>query len=194
MFKETLERLDRLKAALSYIPDATGQLCFDTLKETDCSFWSYKTSDAISQKKVAELARQNVLGNKQNSRLFSMAAQEALKNPLQYLFLRGVEGFKMFFWESTSMGFVAYPDWLSEIYDSKIFNRALTWSVGIVTIIAFFYAFAFLNPTTAGIIIFLLIYNAAHSFFLVLPRYALPVAPLYIILIAFMLNGNPKTK
>ncbi len=206
------QKLDpaRITAALSYIPDAAGQFCLDTLPKEGCTFWSYKTSDAISQTKVAEMIEGSILNNEQHRLLFSLAAKEILKNPLQYFLLRIVEGSKLFFWESTSMGSVVYPDWISRLYESAILNRALSWMAGAMTIVAFFTAAGFTwrkrkdlfssSPASASsatifcIFLFLLAYIAAHSLFLVLPRYALPAAPLYLILIAFMANGLTRTK
>lgn len=111
----------------------------------------------------------------------------------------------MFFWESTNIGFVAYPDGLAGLYDSAALNWGLSFGMALLTAAAVIFAFRYTwrkrreifgterDPEEPAIILFCVIlvltpFIGLHSFFLVLKRYVLPLAPLYLALIAFFLQ------
>jgi len=113
-----------------------------------------------------------------------------------------LEGLKMFFWESTNIGFVAYPDRLASLYDSVVLNWGLSFGMALLTAAAVVFAFRYTwrkrreivgtaqNPEEPAVILFCAVLLIApfiglHSFFLVLKRYVLILAPLYLTLIVF---------
>ncbi len=188
--------------ALTYVPGEG--LCAALFGQKSCDFWSYKQSDGYSFAKSAELRKGN-LSNEQVDRIFiRISFQEILKNPLQYILLMGLESLKMFFWESTKIGFVVYPHWLSKIYHFTPFKNGLRLCLAILTVFSLIYtsrwvwslrrcpshesqdreSHALLFWTLWLIIPFI----GMHSFFYVLPRYIFPIVPLYLILISFSLQ------
>ena len=55
-----------------------------------------------------------------DDQLFAMGFDAIRTNPAQYAFYTFLESFKMFFWESTQVSFVAYPAWLHHFYAKGI--------------------------------------------------------------------------
>ena len=129
----------------------------------------------------------------------NLSVQKVLHNPAQYILLAGIEGLEMFFWESTQIGFVDYPHWLSKIYNVKIFNAGLRFIVSLMSLIAVMSLWLqALTPQRSplgfliGVLIF--IYILFYSLVSILTRYALPIAPLFLIAIGIWLNQilSPK--
>ena len=118
----------------------------------------------------------------------------------------GLEGLKMIFWESTKIGFVSYPPALTKLYNFTPFKDGLRLLMALLTLFALLYLVRFLwknrkniflqtEPPDEPVMILSCIttliipYIGIHSFFFILTRYALPLAPLYLLVIAFSLNG-----
>jgi len=187
----------RFAEAVSYAPGAG--VCNSLFGPKECDFWSYRQSDEMGMLKQDELSTQHLSPEKINADLIKMSAQKAIHKPFQYFLLTLVESVKMFFWESTRIGFVSYPNWLQRIYDIKFLNDALRFFMSLVTMAAVAALwYSALNPKKSplgfllGLMIFLYIFF--FSFFFILTRYALPIAPLYLIAIGAWLNKylNPK--
>jgi len=183
--------IKRFTEALAYVPGAG--VCNSIFGAKECDFWSYRKSDEFGIDKQNELNRQHLSPEKINAALLKSSAQKALNNPLQYTLLSVVEGSKMFFWESTQVGFVRYPHWLQKIYDTKIFNNGLRFLVSLATMAAVISLWREnLTPDKSplgfliGVLIFL--YILFFSFFFILTRYALAIAPLYLITISIWIN------
>lgn len=176
----------RLLTALAYAPGEG--LCRSLYGASACDFWSFRQSDAFGMTKLSELHNQQLPQKQIDSTLLKLSLQKVLENPFQYFLLTGVEGIKMFFWESTQIGFVTYPPWLSQIYQHTLFKNILRLILGLITAGAFFYQsyLFFKKPTLmiGAILLTIILYIGFFSFFFILTRYALPIAPLYIILIA----------
>jgi hypothetical protein len=180
----------RFAEALAYVPGEG--VCNSLFGPKECAFWSFSKSDALGLKKQKELTLQ-MSPEKINSTLIVLSAQKALQNPFQYALLTFVEGLKMFFWESTKIGFVGYPDWLQKIYDVKLFNNGLRFFVSLISLIAVVSLWLEAlrpHPSPIGFIVSVLIslYILFFSFFFILTRYALPIAPLYLIAIGIWIN------
>jgi hypothetical protein len=125
-------------------------------------------------------------------------------NPFQYAFLTMLEGFKMLFWESTRIGFVVYPTWLEGIFSATFFKNTLRITIFCLTFFALLWTtrdvwrdkdklyvespqslicrllFSMLIVIYANIVL--------HAPFIIETRYALPIAPLYLITIAYTAN------
>ena len=109
----------------------------------------------------------------------------------------------MFFWESTRIGFVAYPDWLDRVFDNVIFAKSLRFVIGLLslgaTILGGFYLWRHKyrlwhlekQQNSFWVALFFLIYLifchvTLYSLFATVPRFALPIAPLFVLVIAFV--------
>lgn len=193
--------LDRFLTALSYAP---GQgFCYRFFSKEECDYWSFYTSDEMASSKTTELHAQNLPPNLKNATLIKYSKDLALKNPVYYSALSLVEGLKMLFWESTKIGFVQYPEWLSRIFNWGIFKDGLRLLLFIMTTFSLIYSTCHLvkNYKTATepseirknqilffILLFIMLFIMCHTIFYVLTRYALTIAPLYLILMGFTLD------
>ncbi len=190
--------LKRFAEALAFAPGEG--VCNSLFGAKECDFWSFRKSDEWGLAKTDELSRQHLSPEKINAALLEASAQKALHNPFQYALLTFVEGLKMFFWESTQVGFVSYPHWLQKIYDIKIFNNGLRLLASLISLIAVLSIWrqAFVSQRSSpigflmGVLIFL--YILFFSFFFILTRYALPIAPLYLISIGVWINNLAPKK
>jgi len=181
----------RLAEALSFAPGEG--VCESFFGAQECQFWSFSKSDELGFAKLDELNKEHLSSQKINSTLIHLSAQKAMQNPFQYALLTLIEGLKMFFWESTKVGFVTYPQTVGKIYNIKLFNNGLRF-------VAFLFSFIGVlslwrgnlkpdNPSLCflmGLLIFL--YILSFSFFFILTRYALPMAPLYLICFGLWLD------
>jgi hypothetical protein len=187
----------RFAEALAYVPGEG--VCDRIFGPKECKFWSFWKSDELGFAKANELKGQYSSPGEINAALLDASAQRALHNPFQYALLTIVEGLKMFFWESTKIGFVSYPPLLQRIYDIKILDNGLRLCVSLLTLIAVFALWAqTLRPAKdhavflIGLLSFLYIFF--FSFFFILTRYAIPIAPLYLIAIGLWLNNLTSKK
>lgn len=185
--------------ALAYMPGEG--FCNSVFGEEECRFWSYQPSDALGMTKLRELTQAGLPRTEIDRRMLRLSVGEIQKNPIQYGLLMAVEGGKIFFWESTKLGFVSYPPGLTRLFNNTIFKNGLRLLMAVISLIAFFHlliaAFRFKADDT-GIPYFVLtlivFFGAVHSFFFVLTRYMLPIVPLLLIAIAIFLNHKARNK
>ena len=182
---------ERLLSAIAYVPGEGSCRKFFTIKA--CDFWSFTQSDDFGMTKAAELKSKLLSEETINHRLLQATINKTLLNPLQYAILTALEALKMFFWESTQIGFVAYPLWLTKIYGNVLFKDILRLIVSLCTIFAVFFMYwRSLQRNTPPLIVVIsllsFLYISTYAFFFILTRYALPLAPLFLIAIAYAAN------
>ena len=188
----------QLASALAHAPDLG--LCPRLFPAEDCAFWGYRISDDLSKAKEASLIQKGLEPDAINSAFIRLSIKKILKNPGQFVYLYFVEILKMFSWEGTNIGSLSYPKWLERIYKFYPFSLSIGLFVLLSSLISFFACFQFLFKNKERltersdclwlIAIFSLMapYILLHAFFLVLKRYAVPIAPLYLIMIGFTLS------
>ncbi|MEI6437656.1 MAG: hypothetical protein WCO69_02770 [Candidatus Omnitrophota bacterium] len=150
-----------------------------------CVFWSFQTSDEISNQANAYCRARGFSEAQQRKILMDSSFKMMSQQPLQEALLSVLEGAKMLFWENRVF-FVHYPPVLSALYSQDLFVYTLCFGWAFFGLLAL--AFAFTRRyseyvLTAG---FLLFFMGVHSIFFIDIRYALPVAPLFIVLVAAM--------
>lgn len=188
---------DNLKKGIVLI--AGENLCIDFYGEKACEYWSYRLSDDIAYGKMSELNATELKEKEINKTFYNLTIDAIKSNPLQYTLLTFLESFKMFFWETpNNFGFFMYQKWVDDIYANKKLHYSLNFIWALTTFIAFIYSSIFLfnlkirNTKTFCILINILCliipYIGLYSFFHILPRYATPLIPLYMVLIACTLN------
>jgi len=150
---------------------------------------------------------ENTPKDKIKSKALSLTLAKAIENPWQQTLLVGLEALKMPFWESTQIGFVQYPVWLQNLFNFKLFKNAIRLLVAVLTYCAIIIAvlkvfkqrqilFSSQSKNIPDIIMLFVIlsiiisYTALHSILLIINRYSLPLAPLYIIGIAYFLDNK----
>lgn len=192
LYGNTIRRMEPLtfKRFLVNLASVPGEgACRAFFPEEECYFWSAQKSDSIGGPRNNELSALGIPGNEINKILVRDSLKSVLSNPFQYALLSVTEDVKMLFWESTQIGFVQYPGWLKRLFALGIVRNGIRLIVSGLTILAFFYLWI---RSVGGMLLaikwFLTIYIVLHSVFLTIPRWALPLAPLYIIIIAYFFD------
>jgi len=179
--------IKKLAVALAYVPGEG--VCNSIFGPKDCFYWSFQGADVLGDKLKLKHFRTKQL----NTTVLYKAEYKILQDPFEFTLFTCVEGLKMFFWESTQIGFVQYPHWLQRIYDFKIFNNALRFLLSLLTFIAVFDLWIeSFKPERSpiGFLIGVLIFFYALFFalFLLITRYMIPIVPLYLIAISMWFN------
>ncbi len=166
-----------------------------------CQSWHVRVAEHLGAEKNYEVSAKFPL-QQQNEELFKAAFEKISENPLQYALLVGLEWVHMFFWENTRTGFVAYPDWLDKIFDCAPFAKGLRFAAGGISFLATLFAIFFLWKNKKGLLdhsrekenfvpilffsVYLIVCHVTfYSLFAIVSRHALPIAPLFILVVAF---------
>lgn len=187
--------LKKLQTFLASVPgDGVCHLFFN---EEECFYWSFMNADGLMADKWSELQK-NFPHAEIGKQLTLSARDEFLKNPSANMLFAALESFKIFFWESTSAGFVLYPAFLTKFFELTIFKNFLRLFVSLLTLVSFFYAlFYFLRHWSMigeasnqriHVLFFCLIliasFTGLYSLGYILVRYSFPIVPLFMICIA----------
>jgi len=205
LYGSTARRLEpmgktNLLAGLAFAP--TPDICYSHFDSQTCDFWDWSTADHLATTQLTQLGERGLSPNQAERQILWLAIKKILSNPLQYCLLTMVEGSSIFFWESSKIGFVAYPDWMDRIFWNSIFENALTFSTAFLALTAFIYLFIYIwknrtdifdtanltdsrNATAFMIFLILTNYIMISCLFWILRRYVLPMAPLYVVIIIF---------
>jgi len=193
------QKLD-INILLAFLANVPGErVCTKFFSAEECS-WALRVH-TLGPKKTKELQEQGIPNDKIDSILKNSAIKNVLGNPLQYSFLTAAEGMKMIFWESTQIGYVKYPSWLEKIFGCTPIKNSLRLIIFLLTFISMILSCCHIfrhrkniytqNPqktTTTLTHVFCLTIIMGniilHAPFNIATRYALPIAPLYLVLIA----------
>ena len=180
LFGVTYKRSEKINSRifLAHVATIPGTgICrrYFTKEECDyCQHYSTTYHSSITLPKLREKTGDSIL---------MLTVKTWLSNPKQQTMYYLMETPKLFFWESTRIGYVQYPKWLASLYEWTPFRMGIRLFLSILTIWAFF-TIRTHNPV--GFYTFILICTSlfAYSFYYILTRYALPMASLYVFLIA----------
>ena len=161
--------------------------------------WSGWNSDRVGAQKMSELSKSNLSSEAACHTLVSLSKQKIFQNPGQYVLLTMIEGSKMFFWESTQVGYVEYSPGLTKFFACTVIKNGLRFVMSFLTIFALVYlvvllrrqgkeAFKKENPLLFLYLSLLFIFSfiSSYSFFCIITRYAFPIVSLYLIIIVFV--------
>lgn len=187
---------ERFFIALARVP-GEGVLKHFVGKEKKASLAS-EDVDVVGYKMMAELNKRNTPQGTLDDALLSFSAQRALHAPAQYILFTSMEILKMFFWESTQIGYVTYPAWLTKIFIWTPFKNGLRLGMSLLTIFALLYLSGLLWQKRKDLlekegpllilyllILFILVFAGSYSIFACSTRFFLPIAPLYLIMITY---------
>lgn len=148
---------------------------------------------------------ENIPAKDRMARLMEISFGKIREHPVRYVIFYVLEFPRMFFWESTRIGFVQYPDWLASLYDNLLFRNGIRLVVSLLTVSGFVFMFFFLvrrrhlffESSQQGeryricffIFWMILTYTALYSMFTIVVRYALPLSPLFIAVVAGWADG-----
>jgi hypothetical protein len=189
----------KLPAYLSTIPG--NEFCFSSFDRPSCLYWSTFKQDGIGGDEIHALDLQGITGDEANRKLMDMGIKRVLLKPVHYFFFTFLEASRIFFWESTHTGFVVYPRWLEDLYGFPLFSKGISILTGVLMACSFYHLMAKARTywgkgldEGSALIFFsawmILIFISLLSMCsLILERYLLTLAPLYIIVMAYFLNG-----
>jgi hypothetical protein len=149
-------------------------VCEKYFNRTECSFWTFDKADAYGSQKMDELTNRHLPPPLAHETLLKLSVQKALISFPQYILLTFTQSLRMYFWEGGG-GFIP----LGRIAAGATFLAILFCCFNIRQLPHLI----FLSLT----MIFLFV--AASSFFDILPRFMLPIVPLYIIIMCFSFNS-----
>jgi len=192
----------RFQAFLAQIPDE--EVCQSIFENEDCGYWSHEIDSDIGRNKRRELLHNGIPANQIDGQLIALALGKFISNPLLHFSLCFLEGFKMLFWESTRIGFVAYPDWLENLYKFDPFKQGLRYFIFFMTFCSMIYLikYCFRNKNLLRdfstvsdryimcffILILCLSFIYLNSLVVILTRFSFPIVPLYLVAIALFLQ------
>ncbi len=202
-----MERLDARKFLTATTYHFLGEdHCYALFTKNECDFWGIKYSDELSRAKLEETAR-HLPKERVDPTIIAQTTRKILGNPFQFLLLAGIDWLKMFSWESTRIGFAVYPDWLDKIYDCKPFKNILETLIGVLSFLSFIYLPVSMrrrqhtsqnaNRPLAlyfALLSVIFLHVSFYSLFATVTRWALPLAPLYLLLMAFAINDIATRK
>lgn len=210
VYGNTAVRMTPLNAEkfLTNLASAPGEgICKSLFGEDKCRRWSCWNCDPIGSQKANELKNRGLSDQEAVRELFVLTRREFLKNPLQYFLMGFVEGLKMLFWESSQVGFVAYPAWLIGIFNWLPFRYGLRLVMFILTLFSLIYTIShlwrerkkMLNSPGDSIFLYLCLlfifsFIASYSISCILVRYIFPIVPLYIIITTFVFHDLLKSR
>jgi hypothetical protein len=199
----------KILAALAMVPG--DGICNSLFEEKECYHWTFNKTMDLGVEKMGELSYLGVAPHQIDSQLIESSLQKILDKPWQYAFFHLVEGGRMFFWESTQIGFVTYPVWLNHVFAFFLLKNGLRLVMGGLTITSFFYLLIFIfknknlllsvnHPNAEKLQLcffqFLIMFTfiQLYSFFCILTRYSFPIIPLYMLGIGFLLQKFATTR
>lgn len=194
-------------ARLASVPG--GGVCRAFFSEKTCQDCEFAGMDLRKSTELSAFLKENqaeAMGAERTQKIVSRAFEKISGDPLQYLFLTVIETLKMAFWESTQIGFVAYPALLKRLFDNAFLKNGVRGVLALLTYFSLFYLTAMVyrrrltlfdfdtmegvKIQTAFFVLLLLAgYTALYALFPILTRFALPVAALYLLCIAFTLEN-----
>ena len=187
--------------ALAYIPGEA--VCQSIFGEEKCRFWSFANGDKLASPKISELNNSKMSTQEINDMLISISKRKILQNPGQFVLFAIIEGAKMFFWESTRIGFVVYPPILEKIFNFTPFKNGLRLGMAFLTLFSIGYLVLLLwrqrrdvfrteSPLLLVYLCLLFIFSfiSCYSLAIIITRYALPIAPFYLIIITYVMEKH----
>jgi len=185
-------------AHLASIPGAG--VCKMFFSEKECRYCEFHAADSYLGP-VLNAVLNNVEEENKKKRIIEVTLEKMKQHPFQYLFFMAVESCRMPFWESTQVGFVDYPKWLKQLYSNKGVRYGLRLVVSLMTVLSLVFFIweivwnrkLLLNFSQEGrrmhigffSILIIGIFTLLYSLFSVVTRYAFPIVPLYLLIIAF---------
>lgn len=194
--------LQQWKAAIAFAPHKDD--CMRLLKdEAACAYWDFYLSNDIGLQEEARLRKSGLSPQAVNTALVGESFKKMAGKPVQAAALMGIESLKFLFWEySARIEYAVYPRWVQSWYNLPFLYPLWRYGTAFVTLGALIWGVIFLWRQRRVLLIaphplfkeasalffmmyFISLFVFFYSFFCCSGRNALPLAPLYIALIAY---------
>lgn len=190
-------------AAVLSVP-TNGEECFKLLNPPDeCRYWTFTVSDQLGEEARERLQKQKLPLEEVNKTLVKESVIKMVQKPFQTAALMVMEAMKFMFWEyNARLEYAVFPNWLNAVYTNAFLHGLLHYGMALVTLISLIYAVVFMvkrrkilfepeaKDFESTVVIFftsffILLFILFYSFFYCSGRYAMPLVPLFLLLIAF---------
>lgn len=179
-------------------------VCQRFFSKEECKYADWFGADGFRVKKVLPMMAL-IPKDQQEFEVLRLTLEKIVEHPLKYLFFSVVEALKMPFWESTKIGFVSYPTFLTKAYNHPLMRFGLRAFLSFLTIFGFVYVSCYILRnrwrsaentiprqdivTLSFIWLMIAAYTVPYALCYVITRYSLPIAALYIACIAFAIKA-----
>ena len=185
---------EKLAQKLYVFPDKS--FCAQWAGVEACEHWHYALSDRLGMEKNAELNRQGLSMEEANRRLIQLSLGLMRQHPFETMKGMFWEGAKLLFWEYPSWGMVVLPREIRKVYEWPWAQGFFLFGINGLNLLFFLAAmrYAFVTKDESSVVylwvmlLFFLLYIIAHSFFFLNERNALPIIPLYLLLIGAVIK------
>lgn len=204
LYGNAVKRTNEISARIwgAHIVSVPGAgVCRRFFNEDECRYCEFQQADDFKSPLSGLLW--GVPEGQRVGKTLAYVVERFWQRPLQYLALMAIESLRMLFWESSQIGLVEYPQWLSSIFNSSIFSNGIRAILSLLTIFAVcFVVFFLFNVKKHGIamegrrlvlsfvILMILSYTGLYALFSIITRYALVMAPLYLLCVAFFVQSR----
>ncbi len=192
------------KVVVAHLTSIPGVgVCKIFFNDKECKYCEFHAADDFRGSTLNELLK-NENPEDRKKKTIEFAFEKIRQQPLQYLFFMAVESSRMPFWESTQIGFVDYPGWLSQLFLHKGMRYGLRFIISLATLFSLVFIalrlflkrsliFDFSEEGKRMHICFfsmlmISVYTLLYSLFSVVTRYAFPIVPLYLLIIAYTIH------
>ncbi len=183
---------------VAYIPGP--EFCSKVFNDEKCYAWSPMIADRIAMDYVSKKQGEFANGQQMGHHLIQMSGRIIMENPIKFIVLTYLESLRALFWANDYDSQVAYPEWLTRIYRHKDIFMGVTFVLASITLLAYIHCLQgavktvkdiFRNNVVSlaqisyfSIFIIVSVFIASYAIFQISPRNALPVVPLYLVMIA----------
>ncbi|OGX38671.1 MAG: hypothetical protein A3D87_03300 [Omnitrophica WOR_2 bacterium RIFCSPHIGHO2_02_FULL_50_17] len=209
LYGNTVKRTNEISARIwgAHIASIPGAgVCRKFFTEQECRYCEFQQADDLRSSLPGLLV--GVPTDQRVGTTVAYVVERFWQKPLQYLALTVIESLRMLFWESSQIGMVEYPQWLSNIFNANIFSDGIRFIASLLTIFALCFVISYLfNEKGRGpvkderwlvlyfAVLMILGYTGLYALFSIVTRYALVIAPVYLLCIAFFIQNKflPKS-
>lgn len=188
--------------AFTFFPNHCHQFVGD---DALCDRWDWRYAEDLRRPFVQEYQTKHDITHGLLQREYTaLALGEMLRHPFQYLLVTGIHSFRIFYWEYF-YGFAAYPDWMDRFFVNPWVRLIVSCGSALLAFLACLFLVGWvwqrrkvvldasqapdMQIITATLLLLMLAgFGILSSLFWILDRYILPVASLYILAIAFLLD------
>ncbi len=212
-FANALKRTEKLSPRMwmAHLASIPGRgVCQKFFTQQECEFTGFEGADQHRIYLVEHI--QGVPSEKINAQTIALTFGLIRAHPIQYAILSGIESFKMIFWETTQLGFVGYPDYLQKLFSNSLLKDGLRFLMSFLTGWAIVYVVGYLYrhrlslvkpasqkdgqlkeiQTLFFVVLVIVPFIGLYAMFSILTRFALPIVSLFLVCIAFLLDGSMK--
>jgi len=187
----------RILSALAYIPGS--RYCTALFGEKECAFWSTQNLESFGHRpEYKNIGTQFANDPDQvNAAYLKAIKRNIIQHPFQFTLLMSLDALKLFFWETTDIGFVIYPKKITQLFKNYPFADSLRFILTTLSLFSFFYLLQVIlkNKNRSALFPYhvLIIIIAAHITLYAfcaasVSRHTLPIAPLFLLAIPLSLN------